>query len=295
MAEVKFKTGDKVVITGASYHHFNDGSEGTFVENNWYNVLGTDHKAQVKGEIKQRVFEQHLKLKTEKNMRQEMKNAVEKVANYLMGRDGNITTLPLKAELRKQYPAILWNQYKTGVVDGVSDMFHELVREGKFKSIGDNGTFQTYVPTSVSNIRTGAKLGKAIAKSAATQVGTSKQKIKTRGLVKGSATALAAGAKAAATRAANRGTTAKNVISRTQALLLMQDNKGHFFTAEFRKQDNSVRKLNGQYVPGQKVNGLGYVLVKEASKMKSGVNPIRNVNMQTLSALKIGGIQYQVK
>lgn len=91
--------------------------------------------------------------------------------------------------------------------------------------------------------------------------------------------------------------TKANRISRLKALELMQNSKGHFFTVEFiKKKDNTLRKLNGQYVKDQKLSNLGYVLVKESSKLKAkDKEPIRNVNLQTLQTLKIGGVLYTVK
>ncbi len=202
--------------------------------------------------------------------KQTMKDAVETVANQLMVRDGNITTLFLKNELRVQYPNVRWYQYTTGQTPGVSDLFHELVGEGKFKSIANNGTYQTYVPTGRTSGKKVQQLGNAIQKASAKQA---KKTVSTTGTV-----------------------TARRAISRKKALELMQNNRGHFFTVEFVKQDGSERKLNGQYVKDQKNSQLGYVLVKEASKLKTGdKEPIRNVNLQTLKTLKIGGTLYKVR
>lgn len=234
--------------------------------------------------------------KKQKNMtEQQMKNAVKKVAKELAKANNTITTLEIKNELRIQYPTINWTQYATssflGGFDstpGVSDLFHELVDEGEFVSVADNGTFQTYAD---------AKTGKTVVVKAspAVNVGIT---IK-RGLVKGSVIALAAGKKAAATRAANKGgDTGKkgNRISKTKAYDLMKSNKGHFFTAVFTKKDGTTRTINCQYVSDQKSSPLGYVLVKESRLLKSkDKEPIRNLNLQTLQTLKIGGSVYSTK
>lgn len=214
----------------------------------------------------------HYKTNNMNITKQTMKDAVEQVANQLMTRDGNITTLFLLRELKVQYPNVFWNQYDTGSTPGVSNLFHELVAEGKFRSIANNGTYQTYVPTGFVAVGTTIqKLGKAISKS-------SSKKASTKVLDQG------------------KGITIKGTkLSRTQALQLMQDNKGRFFTVTFSKKDGTARTLNGQYVAGQNPDPLGYVKVKEAGKMKSGENPIRNVNLQTLQAIKIGGKFYSVK
>ena len=68
------------------------------------------------------------------------------------------------------------------------------------------------------------------------------------------------------------------------------------FTATFVKKDGSKRTINAQYVKEQKDSALGYVLVKEAKLMKANAKEqIRNINVQTLSSLKIGGTVYSVK
>ncbi len=84
-------------------------------------------------------------------------------------------------------------------------------------------------------------------------------------------------------------------ISRKTALNMMQKSGGKFITVEFVKDDKTVRTLNGQYIKDQKMSPLGYVLMKESGKMKKGENPIRNVNLQTLKSLRMGGITYRVK
>lgn len=83
-------------------------------------------------------------------------------------------------------------------------------------------------------------------------------------------------------------------ITRKKALDLMKNNKGRFFTVTFVKQDGTNRVLNGQYVKGQNPSPAGYVLVKESGKLKTGQNPIRNVNLQTLKLLTIAGTTYKI-
>jgi hypothetical protein len=84
-------------------------------------------------------------------------------------------------------------------------------------------------------------------------------------------------------------------INRTKAFELMRDSKGHFFTAVFTKQDGSKRTINCQYMKDQETSNLGYVKVKEANKLKKDENPIRQINLQTIESLKIGGKLYTVK
>jgi len=83
-------------------------------------------------------------------------------------------------------------------------------------------------------------------------------------------------------------------ISRTQALELMKNNKGHFFSAVFVTKGNKLRTINGQWLKDQGPSDLGYVKVRETSKLKSGKEAIRNVNLQTLELLKIAGKTFNV-
>jgi hypothetical protein len=84
-------------------------------------------------------------------------------------------------------------------------------------------------------------------------------------------------------------------ISRTKAMDLMLGNKGYFFTAEFVKKDGEVRVMNCQCLKDQDPK-LGYVKVKEASLMRiDPTKAVRNINIQTLRGLKIGGVAYSIK
>lgn len=207
----------------------------------------------------------------------QMKTAVETVANQLDSKLGRITTLELKNELRNQYPAVLWNQYTTNGVDGVSDLFHELVAEGRFTSVADNGTYQTYRSNKRLNSLT-QSLGKALNVS-------SKATNNTANSAKVNATPTKAVSKSAKTPK----------LSRTKAHDMMKNNKGHFFTAVYTKKDGTTRTINCQYVKDQTPSLLGYVLVKEAKLLKAKAKePIRNLNLQTLQTLKIGGTVYSV-
>jgi hypothetical protein len=86
-------------------------------------------------------------------------------------------------------------------------------------------------------------------------------------------------------------------ISKEEALEKMQNNKGRFFTVEFTtKKDNTVRRMNCQYLSGQKVSKLGLVKVKECSKMKKTPdNCIRNFYIGNLIELKINGEECKIK
>ena len=84
-----------------------------------------------------------------------------------------------------------------------------------------------------------------------------------------------------------------NTISRTQAQHFMENNNGHFFTATFVTKKEKLRTLNGQYLKDSTAQ-LGYIKVRETGKMKKGEDGVRNVNLQTLEQLKIGGKTFNV-
>ncbi|HPQ79807.1 MAG TPA: hypothetical protein PLG47_05105 [Candidatus Dojkabacteria bacterium] len=89
-------------------------------------------------------------------------------------------------------------------------------------------------------------------------------------------------------------------ISKSKALDLIVNNKGRFFAAEFIDKKNTPRVMNCLYLKNQGTNKLGYVKVKEAALMRTAAGiadpkkTIRQLNMQTLYKLKIGGVQYKI-
>jgi hypothetical protein len=86
-------------------------------------------------------------------------------------------------------------------------------------------------------------------------------------------------------------------ISRTRALHLMQNSKGHFITVEFVKKDGQLRKLTGQYIKDvQPTLGLGNITLKEAIKAKlTPKDSLRQFNINSLKSLKTGGILYKIR
>lgn len=85
-------------------------------------------------------------------------------------------------------------------------------------------------------------------------------------------------------------------ITRKRAIELMTYSGGCFFTATFKKKDGSLRTMNCQYLAGQVPSQLGYLKVNEVKLVKSkSPNPIRSVNVQTLTELKIQGKNYRIK
>lgn len=83
-------------------------------------------------------------------------------------------------------------------------------------------------------------------------------------------------------------------ITRKKAYDLMKGSKGHFFTAVFIKKDNTQRTINCQFMKDQG-NSTNYIRVKEAGKLKTGENPIRQINIDTLLGLRIGGQNYRIR
>lgn len=74
-------------------------------------------------------------------------------------------------------------------------------------------------------------------------------------------------------------------ISKSAALKMLEESSGRFCSVEFIKKDGSRRKISGK-VSG--VTKLGYVQLNESAtkKIKGG---IRNVNSQTIKALRVNG------
>lgn len=85
-----------------------------------------------------------------------------------------------------------------------------------------------------------------------------------------------------------------STITKSQALKMMMNNKGHFFTATFIKADNTSRTMNCQYLAGQVPDNKS-VKVREACLMKSGDNAIRQITLDRLKELKIAGSTYKVR
>ena len=78
-------------------------------------------------------------------------------------------------------------------------------------------------------------------------------------------------------------------ISKTKALELIKENDSKMFTATFIKKDNSTRVINGMVDKPIKSTNLGYISMKEMR-----TSEYRNVNLQTLTNLSIGGTKYKI-
>lgn len=195
--------------------------------------------------------------KVEMTKQQLMIDAVKATADRLLKANNTVTTLEIKVELRKTDPEFYWSQ----VI--VSKIMDDLAQAGTYVYT-DNGSYRIYSSLMVQ----APSVASGIATAPVTK--TAKPKVK--------ATVVPPAR-----------------ISRKNALYLMQNSKGHFFTAVFTKQDGTERTINCQYLKDQANADLGYVKVKETGKLKTGDNPIRQINLQTLKALSIGGNHYKVR
>jgi hypothetical protein len=284
---MKFKIGDTVQIAaGSEYHTPDDDSNPIDTDGVITQIQVWDLGISVRWDngwdnsYNEEDLEFSTTQTTNMSTQKTMKTAVRNTADNLLTANNTVTTLEIKNQLRKTQPNFYWSQAT------VSALMDELQKEGVY-TYTDNGTFRVYSALT----KVPVKITKAYSATVIAPVKT------TRGLTKGSAKALAAGAKAAATRAANKGKTLAPGarISRSKALELMKNNKGHFFTAVFTKVDGTERTINAQYLKDQGTSGLGYVKVREASKLKAGTTDnIRQINMQTLKRLKIQKKEYVV-
>ena len=78
-------------------------------------------------------------------------------------------------------------------------------------------------------------------------------------------------------------------ISKTKSLELIKANGSKMFTATFVKKNGDNRVVNGMIKTPITNTNLGYVPMYE---MKS--KEYRNVNLQTLTNLSIGGTKYKI-
>lgn len=204
------------------------------------------------------------------------KDAVLNAANALLQANNTVTTLEIKNKIRtdKATEDLYIDQQI------VHDVMEEAHQAGNFAIVDDNGTYRTYsaikVPSSLQKRK--AQLKNMTQSAIAPLDITSKR---------------------------GRGRPRKNpatpaikptYISRRKALELMQNNSGHFFTAVFVKKDGEERKMNCQYLKDQSASQLGYLKIKEPAAIKRGEkSAIKNLNLQTLKSLSIGGSHYKIR
>lgn len=193
------------------------------------------------------------------------KGLILKTAQTLLKPNNAVTTLEIKTDLRKNHPGYYWDQAF------VSQCMNEYSIKGIF-NYNDNGTYRTYFDPARPCANT--------TPTAAPQTIPAKSPKK---------------AKAAKSAKKDKWATSAK-ISKSKALAMMQNNKGHFFSVQFTKKgDGTLRTMNCQYLPGQTVN-LGVVKVKEACLVRSkDANPVRSFDMSTLKKVSIGGQVYSVR
>lgn len=269
--ELKFKTGELAkVIANSNNHQFDIGEEVVverLYQNGEDNVNGFTVYICYHKDMSDYWYVKESDLESINNtqtmVNQLMKAALLVVANDLLKANNTVTTLEIKTELRKRNPEFYWDQAT------VSKMMDELAQANTY-IYTDNGVYRIYsqsanqtapyIPVAQTVTPTTAKIS----------------------------------AKVRATR--TKVTSAGSKITRKQALELMKNNKGHFFTATFVKKDGSTRVMNCQYLKDQSNSDLGYVKVKEAAKMKTSPSDCtRQINLQTLQSLTIGGQVHKIK
>lgn len=78
-------------------------------------------------------------------------------------------------------------------------------------------------------------------------------------------------------------------VSRTKMLEVLNGTKGRFFTSTHIGTDKQPHVINGIRFKEQN-SPMGYILVHSCSK-----GECRNINPQTITDLKFGGVHYKVK
>jgi hypothetical protein len=264
---------DKViVIQNQTGHPFIRGEEVTIFRmfaNKTYDVCNK------KGDC-WRVKESEI-VKNNSAMKQ-MTEAVINTAKRLLKSQNKVTTLEIKAEVIKTHPTYFWTQ------NCVSAIMDDAFKAGMF----------TYYDTTTGGNQhrvysdPGVKVRNVKIKPQMTT--TTKTKVAPKKAAKKTAKKAVKAIVKTVFKAP-----ATKTIGRTKALELMENNRGHFFTATFISKKGE-RTINCQYLKDQTYSKLGYVKVKEAikAKMASG-DAIRQINLQTLKSLKIAGNVYKVK
>lgn len=230
-------------------------------------------------------------------------------ANKLLTANNTVTTLEIKNELRKTHSTMWWDQ------QSISDCMRTASNNASFDFI-DNGTFRVYsgTPTRVPANTQAAPVAKRPV-GRPRKVGTPTvvpTPVASPAPVTVSPAAPVKKAKAKVV-AGLKFTGPAKYLSRTTAKKLMSDNKGHFFTAVFVDKKGNDRLMNCQYLKDQTGADLGYVKVNEASLVREArkapknaagkpidangkvITTIRNVNLQTLKAIKIAGECYKIR
>jgi len=273
---------DKVkIIANYSDHPFQMGEEVTIYRafgDNTYDVCGLFGTCW-------RLFDDEFINTTDISMKQ-MTDAVINTAKALCKAQNTVTTLEIKAEVIKNHPQFHWTQ---NFVSATMDDAYEAGMFTYTDTVTNGNTHRIYSDVApVTPVTTGA-----LAKTGIRKVGRptgSTNKPKATATPKRKVVAV----------------TPTKTIGKTKALELMENNKGHFFTATFVAKKGE-RTINCQYLKDQTYSKLGYVKVKEAIKAKAQKNApkkkgavvkddtIRQINLQTLKSLTIAGNSYKVR
>lgn len=179
---------------------------------------------------------------------------VENTAKKLLHANNTVTTLEIKNQLRKDHPNHAWYQ------NDISDVMDYFYQQGIF-DYNDNGTYRTYFDPQTATLSTSPTVSaiKAVPSTTSTTVTTPK-------------------------------TTS---ISKTKALELIKETGSKFYGVTFTKKDGTERKMLCQTV--NTFSPLGYIVVKDMNEVRKGnSNPDRNVNLQTLTELKVNGVKYKI-
>jgi hypothetical protein len=219
-------------------------------------------------------------LELEDPMKQ-MTEAVINTAKNLCKAQNQVTTLEIKTEVMRTHNMYHWTQ---AFVSAVMD---DAQRAGMFTFTESDGIsaprhrIYSQVGVNIPKVKTST-----MKTAVAVKTGNRKTSVPKAAIKKAVKQAFAPAVVAAPTK----------TISKTKALELMENNKGHFFTATFIDKKSQERTMNCQYLKDQTYSKLGYVKVREAIKAKMKPEDcIRQINLQTLKALKIAGNSYKVK
>lgn len=275
MAKMKYETGDLLKVTANTCKH--GFKIGAIVEvyrkyPDWdaYDVCEkpTGDCWMIR-ETDTELFKSKIQINMLQQANQMIKTAVQITADKLLATNGTTTTLDVKNQLRIDFPFFYWVQNSEPNVKGVSEWMDELANDGCYAYSFD-GHHRTYVALKPL---TGSPVA-VIAVGTPNSTGTT---AKTKGKI-----------------LVSSGTSTG--ISKNKAEDLIKNSKGHFFTAVVIKDHGKGdrRVMNCQLVKNPKKVAPGCLLVRETSKLKTGAKPFRNLNIQELLELRIGGTNYKV-
>jgi len=273
MVKVGYKKGDVCTIIGKSGgHQFSLGTTVVIISVHdkhtgnpyYYAERENSNKVPSFGVDGWYVSYNDIKLKNKYMASQKKKDLVLEAAESLLKANNTVTTLEIKSRLLFDYEKeYYWDQQM------ISDIMDELAAgRWTYTTVGSGASAHRVYSAINSPVPSSPKASTSKGRrSTTTATKTVKPASKTK------------------------------YMSRKDAQARMENNRGHFFTATFIDKEGAERVMNCQYLANQGAPVLGYIKVKEASKLrdKTQPNPIRQVNLQTLKSLKIGGELYRIK